>query len=142
MNFFFALGAFHGLLFLVTAIIIIYSDHQGYLYFRGKKQTLSPRFVKWSHRLVWTGLLLIITTGLALMLPAWDYYLTQPPFYIKMSFVGVLILNGIAIGQLSKKAERTPFSALTNSEQKTLLVSGGLSFMSWVGAASIGIFVL
>lgn len=142
MDFFYALGAFHGLMFLLTAAVIIYSDHQGFLYFRGKKQTLSPTFVTWSHRLVWIGLGLIITTGLALAIPAWEYYLTELPFYIKMGFVGVLLMNAVAIGKLSHKAETTPFALLSSEEKTTLLVSGALSFCGWVCAAGIGFFIL
>lgn len=142
MDLFFALGAFHGTIFLATAAVIIYSDHHGLLYFLGKKQTLSANFVKWSHKLVWTGLLLMITTGLALMLPAWEYYLTEIAFYAKMGFVAVLVMNAIAIGTLSKKASLTPFASLSSSEKKTLLVSGALSFTGWIAAASIGFFIL
>lgn len=142
MDIFYALGAFHGLLFIATAAVIIYSDHQGFEYFRGKKQTLSAQFVTWSHRLVWLGLALIILTGLALALPAWEYYLTDLAFYMKMSFVAVLIMNGLAIGKLSHKAETTPFAELSPDEKKTLMVSGALSFIGWVSAAAIGFFVL
>lgn len=142
MDLFFALGAFHGLIFLATAVVIIYSDHQGFLYFIGKKQTLSHSFITWSHRLVWTGLVLMITTGLILALPGWQYYLSEPAFLTKMSLVIMLAINAVAIGKLSRKAETTPFADLVTSEKKTLLISGMLSFAGWVGAASIGFFIL
>ncbi len=142
MDLFFALGAFHGLTVVITALVIIYSDHQGFLYFRGKKATLSPTFITWSHRLVWLGLIIIITSGIALAIPAWEYRLSEAVFYIKMGFVLVLLMNAIAIGKLSHKASTTPFTELTKEEQKTLLVSGALSFMGWVAAAGIGYFLL
>lgn len=139
---FYELGEIHGAIVLLTALVIIYSDHQGFQYFRGHKQTLSPAFVTWSHRLVWTGLGLIIASGVLLVLPAWEYYLTDPAYYIKMSFVAVLIMNGFAIGKLSHKATTTPYAELSASEQKTLLVSGALSFAGWVVAITIGLFFL
>ncbi len=142
MDLFYALGAFHGLLFFITILVIAYSDHQGYLYFRGKKRTLSMTFVEWSHRLVWIGLLLIIVTGAALALPAYEYYLTVPAFYVKIGFVGVLVMNAFAIGALAKKASITPFSELSAEERKTLFISGALSFCCWIGAATIGFFIL
>lgn len=135
-------GTFHGLVVLITALVIIYSDHQGFLYFRGKKQTLSPAFITWSHRLVWVGLAIIIISGVLLVLPAWEYRLSQGAFYVKMGFVLVLIMNGLAIGKLSHKASSVPFVALSSEEKKTLLVSGGLSFIGWVSAAVIGIYFL
>lgn len=142
MDFLFALGAFHGLIFTATAVVIVYADHQGFLYFRGSRQTLSPAFLKWSHRLVWTGLLLMIFTGFLLAFPAWEYYLTQPAFLIKMGFVLTLLVNAFAIGTLSRKAGEVAFAELTKKEKTTLLVSGALSAIGWVGAASIGLLVL
>lgn len=142
MDLFYAIGPFHGLMVVGTALIIIYTDHQGYLYFRGKKATLSASFITWSHRLVWAGLAIIITTGAALMIPAWEYYSTLGIFYVKMGFVALLILNGLAIGTLSKKASTTPFAELTQKEQRLLMLSGGLSFIGWVSAAVIGYFIL
>jgi hypothetical protein len=136
------LGAFHGITVLITALFIIYSDHQGYLYFRGKKQTLSPTFITWSHRIVWIGLAIIILTGAALAIPTWEYRLTQGVFYVKMGFVLVLLMNAVAIGKLSHKASNTPFAALSPTEKKTLTVSGALSFLGWVSAAFIGYFLL
>lgn len=126
----------------ITALIIIYSDHQGFLYFRGKKQTLSKVFLHWSHILVWTGLLLMITTGVLLTIPAWTYRLQEPTFYIKMGFVLTLVVNAFAIGKLSKVAGEKPFAQLTTSEQRVLLLSGALSAMGWIGAAVIGKFFL
>ena len=126
----------------ITALVIIYSDHQGFLYFRGKKQTLSKVFLHWSHILVWAGLLLMITTGVLLTIPAWTYRLQEPTFYIKMGFVLTLVVNAFAIGKLSKVAGEKPFAQLTTSEQRVLLLSGALSAMGWIGAAVIGKFFL
>ena len=132
----------HVLTLLVTAVVIIYSDHQGYLYFRGKKQLLGEKFLQWSHRLVWAGLCGMIVTGVFLTIPSWTYRLQEPIFYVKMGFVMVLIVNAIAIGTLARKASTMPFAQLSPIEQKTLLLSGGLSVMGWVGSACIGMFFL
>lgn len=142
MEFLFELGEIHALLLLATAVVIVYSDHQGFLYFRGTKETLSRNFIVWSHRLVWTGLALIILTGVLLTILAWEYRLSEGVFWIKMGFVAVLLMNGIAIGSLSHKSTTTPFASLSKAEQKTLLVSGVLSFTGWVSAAIIGYFIL
>lgn len=126
----------------LTALVIVYSDHQGFMYFRGKKQTLSPQFLAWSHRLVWVGLLTMIATGVFLTLPSWTYRLQDPMFYVKMSFVTVLIVNAFAIGKLAAVAAVTPFAALALEQKRTLLISGFLSGASWLGATLIGFLFL
>ena len=142
MNSLYFLGELHGIIILILAVIILYTDHKGFQYFTGKVETLPERFVRRSHLLVFTGLILMIVTGIILTVPAWEYRLSDPTFYIKMGFVLVLIMNSFAIGQLSKKSTSTPFSELTSGEKQTLMVSGALSAAGWVGAAIIGIFFL
>lgn len=142
MTYFFLLGGLHGAVFTILAIFILYSDHQGYLYFRGKKETLSPTFLKWSHRIVWVGLVLMIITGAALLIPTWQFRLQEPVFYLKMGFVLVLLMNAFSIGKFSELSTLRPYRELTTDEQRTLMVSGALSVMGWVGAATIGLFFL
>jgi hypothetical protein len=138
----FELVSLHLLTLALTAIVILYSDHQGFLYFRGKKQILSKTFLEWSHTLVWIGLLLMITTGVLLTIPSWTYRLQDPIFFVKLGFVLILVVNAFAIGTLARKASETPFAALSKDEQRVLLLSGSLSFSGWVGAFVIGMFFL
>lgn len=142
MDFLHAFGELHVVVLLATVVVILYSDHQGYRYLRGQQSTLSAQFVRRSHRLVWVGLIGMIATGVALTLPAWEYRLSEPAFYVKMWFVLVLLMNGIAIGKLSRVASTTPFSELTPPQQRTLLVSGGLSALGWSGAIVMGLLFL
>lgn len=132
----------HLITLALTAITILYSDHQGFLYFRGKKQVLSQSFLKWSHHLVWAGLLGMILTGVILTIPQWEYRLTEGAFYVKMAFVGVLLVNAFAIGSLSKIAGTTPFASLQKEQKRTLLLSGALSSMCWIGATVMGMFFI
>jgi hypothetical protein len=136
------LESLHFFTLALTALVIVYSDHEGFAYFRGKKQTLSKSFLVWSHRLVWVGLLGMIITGFFLTLPSWTYRLQEPAFYVKMGFVLVLVVNAFAIGTLSKIAGEKSFSALEPEVKRTLLLSGVLSAISWVGAAVIGFLFL
>jgi uncharacterized membrane protein len=136
------LVSLHLFALFLTAIVIVYSDHQGFLYFRGKKQTLSPAFLMWSHRLVWIGLLTMITTGVFLTIPAWTYRFQDPVFFVKMGFVLVLVVNAFAIGALARTAATTPFASLALEQKRTLLLSGFVSGASWVGAACVGYFFL
>ncbi len=126
----------------LTALIILYSDHQGFEYFRGKKQLLTQSFVTWSHRLVWLGLSGMILTGVIMVVPRWEHFLSDPAFYIKMGMVAVLVVNGYAIGKLSHVATETPFAELPPEHKKTLMLSGFLSATGWIGAAVIGFLFL
>ncbi len=125
-----------------TALVILYSDHQAFDYFRGKKQLLSKNFVTWSHRLVWAGLIGMITTGVIMVIPTWEYRLQDPAFYIKMGMVAVLIFNAIAIGKLSHVATERPFAELNTEEKRTLMLSGTLSAIGWISATIIGFVFL
>jgi uncharacterized membrane protein len=132
----------HLITLALTALVILYSDHKGFQYFWGSLETLPRSFVTWSHRLVWTGLILMILSGFFLMLPAWEYYLADPVFFVKMGFVLTLVVNAFFIGRLSLLTTERAFQELPSDLKKTLLVSGALSAAGWVGAASIGFFFL
>lgn len=136
------IGGFHLYVLGLTALVILYSDHQGFAYFRGTKQTLSPVFIHWAHILVWVGLTGMIVTGAALLIPQWEFMLQRPEFFVKMGFVGVLIVNAFAIRKLSRIAAERPFTLLTREERQSLMISGVLSTVGWVGAAFIGYFIL
>lgn len=126
----------------ITALVILYSDHQGFGYFRGKKALLSPRFVHYSHWIVWVGLVAMIATGVGLVIPSWQVYLMDPAFQLKIGFVVVLVVNGFAIGKLAQVASVKPFALLPKREKRTLMISGSLSVIGWVSSSFIGYFLL
>lgn len=132
----------HLAVLLITALVIVYNDHEGLAYVRGKREVLNPKVIRWSHRFVWLGFGLMVLTGVALVLPAWEYWLADPTFYVKMGFVVTLLINGVFIGKLSHVAVERPFALLSREEKVVLLTSGALSGIGWLGAAGIGLFVL
>ncbi len=138
----FELENIHLAVLILTALVIVYNDHEGLAYMRGKRGVLNPKVIQWSHRLVWLGFGLMVLTGFFLVLPAWEYWLADPAFYVKMGFVVTLLINGFFIGKLSHIATERPFALLTGEEKRMLLVSGALSGIGWLGAASMGLFVL
>lgn len=142
MNWIFALGGLHGFFVTITILIVLYSDHRGLNYIRGREQILPAKFLHQSHKWVWTGLLLIITTGILLAIPSWEYRLQQGVFYAKMGLIFVLIMNALAIGKLSKHSGSISFAALLKEQKITLLVSGALSVIGWSGALIIGLYFL
>lgn len=138
----FELTTIHLVILAVTAIVIVYADHEAFAYFRGKKQLLSAKRIHRLHILVWCGLIGMILTGILLTIPTWEYRLTQPEFYIKMGLVLTLVVNAGFISKVSGIATKTPFLQLTPHEKVVLLVSGAVSAGCWIGAGVIGYFFL
>lgn len=126
----------------VLALVIVYSDINALLYLLGKKSVLSEKMVRIEHRVVWSGLALMILSGGAMFLPGWQYYIHEPAFLVKMTFVGALIINGFLIGKIASQASVAPFKELEPAVQKRMLISGAVSTLAWVGAATIGFFFL
>ena len=126
----------------LTALVILFADEQGFAWMRGKVSLLDPRRMRWLHRLMWTGLAGMIVTGLIQFLPAYEYYLAEPAFIMKMCFVGILVLNGILIGRLQSIAAERPFASLSTAEKLPLLASGAISTIGWVSAGLIGYFLI
>lgn len=127
---------------ILTALVVLYADHRGMGYVRGTQEMLSPQFITWSHRLVATGLGVLVATGLMLAIPERGYFFTEPVFYLKMGFVLALIINGFWIGRLSSVTTMLPFRALPQETKRKIFVSGAISLVSWIGAATIGLFYL
>jgi hypothetical protein len=127
---------------LVTVIAILYADHLGFEYLRGKRVTIPLVTSNRLHTIVWIGLITMIASGVLLTLREWEELLTEPVFYVKMGFVLVLVMNALAIGKMSHLSSVHPFKELSPEVQKTLLVSGALSVSGWIGAAVIGMFFL
>lgn len=128
---------------LMLAIpFILFADHLGILYFIGKPKTLKASTIQRLHMIIFFLLLIMIGTGVALTLPAWDFYLNDAIFLVKMFFVMVLFINGIFIGRLMESASQRPYAELDKRRKVLLLISGSLSFSGWVASAVIGYFLL
>jgi hypothetical protein len=136
------LSSLHLGIFLITLIFIVRADHEGFSYVRGKRAVLDANRVIFYHRIIWVGLVLMITTGVLLMRPAWEFYIADPIFIAKMVFVLGLVVNGFFIGALSRIATKKPFVALTTRERVPLFISGAISVVAWIGSFSIGFFFL
>ena len=136
------LTTLHLISLIITAPVILYADHMGFQYLTGRVQTIGTRKIEWTHRLVTGGILLLIITGILITVPMWATMLENPLFYAKLAFVATLVLNGIFIGKLMKKATQTPFANLLNEEKRFLLVSGVVSAAGWITTILIGFFGL
>ncbi len=87
------------------------------------------------------ALSLMILSGIALFWPAREYLVTQSSFFLKMIFVGFLIINSFVIDTLMTTATHTPFRELSTAKKRFLLLSGGASFLCWVGAGITAFFL-
>jgi len=123
---------------IVTALILIisvaYADHLGLLWIRGKVETLNAKKMLSLHHRMYVGLVIMLITGTYLFLPAREYLLSTPVFYIKMIFVGTLWVNSIFIGKLLHLSTTKPYALLHTKERVPLYVTGAISIASWAGS--------
>lgn len=132
----------HLFILLYTVIVIIIADEQGFAWMNGKKETLDARKIRLLHHLMWAGLSGMIVTGLIQFLPAYQYYLSEPFFIVKMCLVAILMLNGILIGRLQGIAAERSFASLSIAEKIPLFAGGAISTVSWIAAGLIGYFLI
>lgn len=132
----------HLVTLLVTVCFIVYSDYIAFQYFRGTRTILNHQHTLRMHYVVLVGLFGMILSGIVLAIPRIDYLLTQLVFYVKMFFVVVLVFNAWVIGKVSKVASERTCSQLTTHERQTLITSGVISFIGWIGSAIIGLLFL
>lgn len=88
------------------------------------------------------GLTLMIVTGVLLFSDAWGELIFNPAFYVKMGMVIALIVNSVFIGKLMHIATIKPFTLLSPKERHSILASGAVSIMCWLGATMIGLVYL
>ncbi len=136
------LEAIHLTVLLVTAVFILIADHDGFKYVRGTVPTLNLVRVQRLHYAVLVGLILMIATGGLMVTEEWERFSNEPAFLVKMIMVGALVANSFVIGTLMHLATQKPFASLMPSEKYKLFASGGVSVLCWIGAASIGLFLL
>ena len=82
------------------------------------------------------GLILLIITGIPLTLTDTSAYLENPRFLMKMTAVGVVILNGIVLNlYIAPKMEMISLRKEERESNETLdivsFISGATSFVSW-----------
>jgi len=124
----------HILALIYVAWNIFHADHMGFNWMRWKVSTLDKELIAKYHRGSWIGLGIMIMSGFVLFYPMREFLLSRPQFYVKMGFVLALIINGVAIGHLSKISTEKSFVSLSTTEKIPLFISGAVSTISWIGA--------
>ena len=118
--------------FIVSITAVIIADLQAILWVRGKLPMLESRRLKALHTVVSTGLLVSITSGIIMFMPLREYLVTVEAFWVKMAFVGVLIINSFVIARHLHTPTTRTFSSLTKKERRPLFLNGAASGVSWI----------
>ncbi|HEV7121383.1 MAG TPA: hypothetical protein VGN56_00995 [Candidatus Paceibacterota bacterium] len=135
------MAALHVTLVMLTGLIVLYSDEQGFLWLLGKKPLLSHRQIELQHVLVSIGLAGIILTGGLMFVDRASYLIHDPVFLAKMAFVLALVVNGFFIGSVSELAAKKTYKELSGAERGKVLASGAVSVISWIGAGLLGLLL-
>lgn len=120
---------------------ILLADHQAFNWFLGKTLTLDKKIILGYHRIVLTGLSLMIITGSILFWPMREYLLSNLVFIGKMFFVAVLVVNSFFIGKLMNIAVEIPYSVVLGKKRLFLILSGTFSTIGWLGAFISALFL-
>lgn len=126
--------------FLAVALYgIIDADTQAMSWMRGKIPVIAEENLKRTHWIVTIGLAGLILTGLYLYWPMRAYLYGQAYFLTKMVFVLALLANSFFIERLMPLASQFEHKNLSAGHKRILTLSGGISTLSWLGAAVMAI---
>ncbi len=101
-------------------------------------------FLKLGSKMVWAGLALLVLSGIGLFMQKPDFYLASPKFLVKMTIIGIILLNGIFFHLLHiprlmrHSGEHFPSSDEFTRKRPYLVASGAISFTSWSSALILG----
>lgn len=94
--------------------------------------------------IIWVSLFFIVISGLALFLSKPDFYIYSVKFLVKMSIVGVIIINGYMFQKYVHPALRKINFNDTNMHHKYVKIRkisfafGAISLVSWLTAFVLG----
>jgi hypothetical protein len=125
----------------LAGIGIFFADKAAFAWLMGKRETVEHKAVLVAHWIVTTGLVCLILTGLYMFWPLRDYLVGQPLFWLKMLFVAALVINSFFIEHLMDAAVRQSFKSLSWRQKLPLVVSGGVSTLSWLGAGIVALIL-
>lgn len=124
----------HLIILAFTAAAVITTDLYGLQWVLGKKERLNATFLRRMHALIWVGLVGMIATGLYMMIPSWEGYLSIDLFKGKMFFVVVLVINATLIGKHMHLPTTRAWKEISTKTRRALVISGFVSTTSWLGA--------
>jgi hypothetical protein len=110
----------------------------------GKFTSEELRFMKLGSRLVWSGIVLLVVSGILLVSMDPTGYLASDKFLAKLTIVIVIVINGIIFHTLHiphlKKNLGIVFreSPTFIKRAPLILASGALSMVSWISTVILG----
>lgn len=125
----------HLVSFVWNVLVVVLADVLGLLWMLGVRKALHTRLMHALHWSVWAGLAVSITSGIVLFTEASSYLLSQPAFWVKVTFVGALVVNSFVISHHLHAATSLPFRDVTPRTKRGMLISAGVSIVSWITVA-------
>lgn len=110
----------------------------------GKINRKELDFMKLGGRLVWTGVIIMVVSGILLVSTDPDGYFSSAKFLAKMTIVGIIILNGIIFHALHIPHIRKHMdidllrSRSFMKKANFILISGAISMTSWISTVILG----
>lgn len=126
----------------VAGVGIMLADRLAFSWMRGRTDTVHPKQLLRLHWIVTIALAGLLITGLLMFWPMRVFLMSEPQFWLKMSLVGVLLINSFFIEIFMHTSTTHPFRSLTFAQKAPLFVSGGVSVACWLGAATLAFFLL
>jgi hypothetical protein len=126
---------------LLSVFFVLRADHLGLSWILGKIVILDRAKIISYHKALWCTLATVIITGILLFLPQSEFLLTQKQFYFKIFFVGMLVINGVAIGILSRVPTEMAFRDVDKRTKAELFLVGVISTCSWLGSILCAIYL-
>ncbi len=110
----------------------------------GRMTATELRFLRLGSHFVWTGVGILIFSGIFLVALDPTHYLNSSKFLAKMTIVAVIIANGLVFHLVHvpvlHRHEGIYFSTSAEFRKKSslILVSGAVSMISWLSAIILG----
>ena len=89
-----------------------------------------------THALVLGGLALSFVSGVLMFLSDVDQFLETPIFWVKLSLVGLLLLNGVMMTRTERALGSGPDDQLLWARMRTISV---LSLILWIATTLVGV---
>ena len=124
---------------ILSAIgLVLLNDLIGMAWVLGLKAQFGERYLKIAHRIVCVAFLGAVGTGVALAVSKPDA-VEHNGFWIKMTFVALVGVNGIFMGRKCATLARRRFGSLPTQTKINLSLSVMLSLFLWLGTALLGL---
>ena len=121
--------------------LVLLNDFIGLFWALGLKRQFSERFLRIEHRLISVAFLGAIGTGVAMSISKPEV-LRHNGYWIKMTFVAMIGLNGFFMGKKCGALAQQRFRTFPARTKANISVSVVLSLFLWLATALIGLTVM